>query len=345
MDVALRRELAQSLSMVENRAPGWRHKIAGSYASPGAALVIGVTGPPGSGKSSLIDSLAWRLAADGHRVGVIAIDPASPFSGGAVLGDRIRMRRCEESDSIFVRSMSARGHAGGLNESALDLCAVMSSHGLSHILVETVGVGQSEIEVAFLADCTLVLSAPGLGDSVQTAKAGLLEVGDIYIVNKGDLPGAPNVAQDLRNMLALVFPGRAGVNVGSFDPSMVAAVAGPARRLIENRYGAGGDVDGFWHPPVLVVSSSDDSGVPALIESIRQFDEWLSSSRQRDRRRLARTERQLTALLKQRLLDQLRNGSSDHSDLHLTRWASEVLTSGIDPHAIVERILRGEPRP
>jgi LAO/AO transport system kinase len=339
MDASWRRPLARALSAVENRAEGWRDVVRRSYASPGDALVIGITGPPGAGKSSLIDILASIWAAQGHRVGIIAIDPASPFSGGAVLGDRVRMRRAEDDERIFIRSMSARGHGGGLNEAAVDLCAVLASHGITRILLETVGVGQNEVEVAFVADCTLVVSVPGLGDSVQAAKAGLLEVGDIYVVNKGDLPGADSVARDLRTMLALVFPGRPGENTGAADASMIAGVPGAVRSILAARFGAAGENEGAWHPPVVVVSAAESTAVNDLALEVDAFDGWLRKSGHLARRRHARIDRHLQGLLTRRLLDRLMRSDPMLSEHGLSDWIFRVMNGALDPHSAVDAIL------
>jgi LAO/AO transport system kinase len=343
MDSSWRRPLAKSLSTIENRLPGWRRLLSESYADTRGVLTIGVTGPPGAGKSSLIDLIASRWSAQGHRVGIIAIDPASPFSGGAVLGDRVRMRRSEDDDRIFIRSMSARGHAGGLNAAALDLCTILKSHGITRILLETVGVGQNEVEVAFVADCTLVFSVPGLGDSVQAAKAGLLEVGDIYVVNKSDLPGASGVAKDLQTMLAMVLPGSSGVNLGKVDASMIAGVASPVRDLLTKRFGSPEADGGAWHPPVVSVSASANEGISVLCDRVDAFEKWLSESGIGMRRRAARHEQQLRGLVTDRFLETLLRQDGRLAEDGLARWASQVAAGVVDPHTVVDKILgKGE---
>lgn len=339
MDPTWRRRLARSLSVVENREAGWREILAKSHPHRLDMLAIGVTGPPGAGKSTLIDALAATLAGRGQRVGVLAIDPASPFSGGAVLGDRMRMRRCEDLDDVFVRSMSARGHAGGLNESAVDLCAVMAGHGVTRLLLETVGVGQNEVEVAFVADCTLVVSVPGLGDSVQASKAGLTEVGDIYVVNKGDRPGADHVARDLVAMLSLVFPGQPGRSTGRAGPT-AASVPGATRDLLTARYGDPDQPGGAWHPPVLTVTAVDGGGVDALADMIEDFGAWLAEGGRKSQRQIAQAQAHLLAILRRRLLERHlgRDGVSGSS---LAALVSRIARGEIDPHAAAEAMLGG----
>jgi len=337
MDSASRRQLARSLSIVENRAAGWRDILARSFAAGSKALIVGVTGPPGGGKSTLIDALAARWSQLGHEVAIIAVDPASPFSGGAVLGDRVRMRRSEDLDSVFIRSMSARGHVGGLNEAALDLCTVLGGFGMTRILLETVGAGQNEVEVAFVADCTLVLSVPGLGDSVQAAKAGLMEVGDIYVVNKGDLAGAGAAARDISNILALVFAGSPGRNIGAADASALAAVPGPTRQRLSERYGDPAKPGGAWHPPVLTTTATDDSAVDAVVEAIEVCAKWMAESGRREVRNLNRVGIHLRNILQQRLLEQTL--AHARTQLPFDGWVKAIAEHRIDPYSAADRIL------
>lgn len=338
MDLAHRRQLATSLSQVENRSGNWRRILKDCAGRAGEALVIGVTGPPGAGKSTLVDALAAWWSETGETVAVLAIDPASPFSGGAVLGDRLRMARSEGNDRIFIRSMSARGHSGGLNAAALDLCAVFAGHGVTRILIETVGVGQNEIEVAFVADCTLVVSVPGLGDSVQASKAGLLEVGDIYVVNKAELPGSATVARDLSTMLALVFPGMPGQSHAGADRSMLAQVSGVTRGLLAARFGDSEAAGGSWHPPVVAVSAQDSASIAPLCEALRGFIQWLQQSPAAARRREERIRLQVINLVKQRLFERLGQEGGDRASL-LESSIQKVLSGRIDPHSATDLIV------
>ncbi|MGE0241712.1 MAG: ArgK/MeaB family GTPase, partial [Parvibaculaceae bacterium] len=285
MEPSVRQHLAQSLTAVENRSGDWRGVLAESYGGAHELTIIGVTGPPGSGKSTLIDALAAHWAEQGLTVGVLAIDPSSPFSGGAILGDRLRMRRSEDLGNVFIRSMSARGHGGGLNAAALDLCTVMAAHGCSHVLLEAVGSGQSEVDIGFVADCTLVVAVPGLGDSVQAAKAGLMEIGDLYIVNKSDLPQARSVQQDLAAMLAVSFHGKPGCNDPLRAKNAPARPVGAMPRSLSERHGDPDAGAPYWHPPVLAAAIERPDLIAGITQSIANFQQWLDISRHRHKRR------------------------------------------------------------
>ncbi|WP_170984588.1 methylmalonyl Co-A mutase-associated GTPase MeaB [Rhodoligotrophos defluvii] len=338
MDTAWRRRLSRAVSALENRAPGWQACLAEAVAAASDTLVVGVTGPPGAGKSTLVDAMAAHWAAQGHRVGILAVDPASPFSGGAILGDRVRMRRSEDLSSVFIRSMSTRGHSGGLNGSAFDICALMGGSGLTRVMVETVGVGQNEVEVAFVADCTVVVAVPGLGDSLQAAKAGLMEVGDVYAVNKSDLAGAASVAADIRSMLSLVFAGRPGANQAGAVEAQAAAVPGHARLLLSERFGDPAGAKGHWHPPVVNTAVGNDTSVAALIAAVEACGRWLAESGTLRQRRLRQAEAQMRSVLQAMLLQQqvervaLAGGS-------LSEWIEAVALRRLDRHTAAERFL------
>ena len=202
-----RRALARLITLVENRDPQAMQAVAQLYADTGKAWLVGITGPPGAGKSSLVDMLVTAIRQDGLTVGVVAIDPSSPFSGGAILGDRIRMKSHASDAGVFIRSMSRRGHLGGLSLATKAACRVLDAAGFDVIIVETVGVGQSEVEIAQAADTTLLVMPPNLGDGIQAIKAGIMEVPDLFVVNKADLPGAQAAANEIRGALSLDHPG------------------------------------------------------------------------------------------------------------------------------------------
>lgn len=197
------RAIARAATLIENRAPEALPLLRELYARSGRARTLGITGPPGAGKSTLTSSLAARFRQLGHRVAVVAVDPTSPFSGGAILGDRIRMQRHHGDAGVFIRSMATRGAMGGLAPAAFELCLLLDAAGFDLVLVETVGVGQDEVDVARIADCTAVVLAPGMGDDVQAIKAGLLEIADVYVLNKADLAGADRLESEIRGMLEL----------------------------------------------------------------------------------------------------------------------------------------------
>lgn len=250
------RALARAISVVEDGRTGADEVLARAYPAGGTARVVGVTGAPGSGKSTLVSRMISYVRARGERVAVVAVDPSSPVSGGSLLGDRIRMQDHVDDPSVFVRSMSSRGHLGGLADATAKAIALIDAAGYETILVETVGVGQSEVEVAADADTTVVVVTPGWGDSVQAAKAGLLEVGHVFAVNKADRPGADEAAAALTEMLEL------------------------------------GDVGPDWVPPVIVLSARDGMGISDLVSALDRHAAFLSEGSRRDevRRRRALAE-------------------------------------------------------
>ncbi|HYN56929.1 MAG TPA: methylmalonyl Co-A mutase-associated GTPase MeaB [Motilibacterales bacterium] len=258
------RSVGRLITLVEDGAPQLRALMAALAPRSGAAHVVGLTGSPGVGKSTTTSALVGQFRAVGRRVGVLAVDPSSPFSGGALLGDRIRMQEHATDPGVFIRSMASRGHLGGLASTTPQAVRVLDAAGCDPVLVETVGVGQSEVEVAGEADTTIVLLAPGMGDGIQAAKAGILEVGDIFVVNKADRDGADSTARELRHMISL----------------------GPSGHV------------GAWKPPVLKVIATRGEGLAALVEAIDNHRAWLASSGTGvDRRRTrARSEIQGIAL-------------------------------------------------
>jgi GTPase len=255
------RALARLLSLVEDGSPRVREVIRDLLPRTGQARIIGLTGAPGAGKSTLTGALVGAFRAEGRRLAVLAIDPTSPFTGGALLGDRIRMQEHATDEAVFIRSMATRGHLGGLAASTPQAIRVLDAAGFDLIIVETVGVGQAEVAIASLADSVVVLLAPGMGDAIQAAKAGLLEVADLYVVNKADKPDAQQVVRDLRNMLAL----------GTHEP-------------------------GGWKPPIITTTATTGDGLAELVTRLDDHWHWLTESGELRRRRQARAREEITAL-------------------------------------------------
>ncbi len=256
------RSLARLVSLVENGSEQLRPVLRAVAPHTGNARVIGLTGSPGVGKSTVTDRLVRSYRAAGQRVAVLAVDPTSPFSGGALLGDRVRMQDHATDSGVFIRSMASRGHLGGLSWAAPQALRILDAAGFDVILVETVGVGQAEVEIAGLADSTLVVLAPGLGDSIQTAKAGILEIADIFVVNKNDRPGAQEVVRDLRAMLAMT----------------------------------GWREDGAWKPPIVSASAGSGEGIDELVDRLAQHWTWLGESGRLTERRVARAKEEISAI-------------------------------------------------
>jgi LAO/AO transport system kinase len=255
------RALARLLSLVEDESPQVRSVIKDLLPRTGRARIIGLTGAPGVGKSTVTSALVRAFRAVGGRVAVLAVDPTSPFTGGALLGDRIRMQDHAVDDRVFIRSMASRGHLGGLAASTPQAIRVLDAAGFGLIIIETVGVGQAEVAIASLADSVVVLLAPGMGDAIQAAKAGVLEVADLFVVNKADRPEAQQVVRDLRNMIAL------------------------ADRC-----------DDDWKPPIVTTVAVKDEGTQELVSRLNQHWSWLNDTGELKRRRQARAREELTAL-------------------------------------------------
>ena len=299
-----RRALARLLTAVENHTPVAEHALRRLYPLAGSAHLVGITGPPGAGKSTLVAALIAELRAAGRSVAVVAVDPSSPITGGALLGDRVRMQSYASDDGVFIRSMASRGHAGGLAATSTTAATVFDAAGFDTVLLETVGTGQSEVEVAAAADTTVVLEAPEMGDEVQAIKAGLLEVADIVVVNKGDRPGAQRTAAQLRAMLSPAGPATDG--------------APPARR-----------------PEVLVTTAMTGDGVPQLLAALdRHRIEGRHDATPAARR--ARAAAQVRAVLVERLWDRLdapgmRVATADALDA--------VARHDTDPYAAADRLL------
>ncbi len=311
-----RRALARLLTEIENRTPAAEAALRRLYPEAGRAHLVGITGPPGVGKSTLVAALIAEVRRAGRSVAVVAVDPSSPITGGAILGDRVRMQAYAGDPDVFIRSMAARGHAGGLASTTGAACAVLDAAGFDLVLVETVGTGQSEVEVASSADTTVVLEAPEMGDEVQAIKAGLLEVADIVVVNKGDRPGAQRTAAQLRAML-VAAPGVASSATASERPR-------PKR------------------PEVMVTTASTGEGVPALLAALDRHRAAAraaaaaGSDGRATRAGLARADAQVRAILSERVADRLRSGPlADQTRQTLRAVADHEL----DPFAAADRLL------
>lgn len=303
--------MGRLISLVEDGHPALREIMAALTPHTGAAHVVGLTGSPGVGKSTATNGLVAALRARGHTVGVLAVDPTSPFTGGALLGDRIRMEEHSTDPGVFIRSMASRGHLGGLSWATPQALRVLDAAGCDVVLVETVGVGQSEVEIAGLADTTVVLLAPGMGDGIQAAKAGILEIGDVFVVNKADRDGADATARDLRHMIGMV---------GAGDD------------------GAGGQVDGSgpWRPPVLKAVASRGEGLEQVVAAVDRHRDWLTSTGTLRARRVARARGEIEALA----LDRMRARMSGlPQGATLGELAGGVVDGTMDPYAATDRLV------
>ena len=298
--------LARLLTAVENRTAVAEAALRELYPISGRAHLVGITGPPGAGKSTLVAALIALVRAAGRPVAVLAVDPSSPITGGALLGDRVRMQAYAGDRDVFIRSMAARGHAGGLASTTSAAAAVLDAAGFDLILIETVGTGQSEVEVAAAADTTVVLEAPEMGDEVQAIKAGLLEVADVVVVNKGDRPGAGRTASQLRAMLAAAAP----------------------------RPAAGDDRPRPKRPEVLMTTASTGEGVPELLAFVDRHR--LVGAAPDGPARLARAETQVWAIVAERVRARLEDRSHAAST---AATMAEVADHALDPYAAADRLL------
>ena len=319
-----RRALARAISCVEDQGPEARALLAGLYPHTGRAHVIGVTGAPGTGKSSLVNALARAYRAQGLTVGIIAVDPTSPFSGGALLGDRVRMRDLAGDQGTFIRSMATRGSLGGLAHTTGEVVLALDAAGFERILIETVGVGQAEVDIASAAHTTVVVEAPGLGDEIQAIKAGVLEIADLFAVNKADREGADHTVMALKMMQGLgPSMGHHGVSAGSGKPG----------------HQPGEQPDGTWLPPITKTVSIHGEGVPALRDWIEEHAAYLERSGLRGRWELARARTELEHILRDRLMATLlaRQPAGQLPDEILEAVAGRRL----DPYTAAERLLAG----
>ncbi|MCE1179927.1 MAG: methylmalonyl Co-A mutase-associated GTPase MeaB [Micrococcales bacterium] len=296
------RAVARLISLVEDGHPALREVMAALAPHTGRAHVIGLTGSPGVGKSTSTNALVGALRERGKRVGILAVDPSSPFSGGALLGDRVRMSDYALDPQVYIRSMASRGHLGGLSWTTPQAIRVLDAAGCDVVLVETVGVGQSEVEIAGLADTTIVLLAPGMGDGIQAAKAGILEIGDIFVVNKADRDGADATVRDIRHMITL------------------------------------GDrtEPGLWRPPVLKTIAAQKSGVDEVMEAIDKHVEWMSGNGTLRERRIRRAGDEIESIAIKALRERMGDLRSGHGVEDL---AAKVVDGQSDPYAAADVVL------
>jgi LAO/AO transport system kinase len=303
------RAVGRLISLVEDASPALREVMELLAPRAGHARVIGLTGSPGVGKSTSTSALVAAYRKRGMRVGVLAVDPSSPFSGGALLGDRVRMQDHATDSGVFIRSMASRGHLGGLSWATPQALRVLSAAGCDVVLIETVGVGQAEVEIASLADTTIVLLAPGMGDGIQAAKAGILEVADVFVVNKADREGADQVVRDLRYMQSL----------GIEAPSQA-------------------KVDGKWVAPILKTIAAKGEGLEDVIDAVERHGAWMEQSGELQRRRTRRAADEVEAIaltaLRERIGD-LRGGDA------LEMLAGRVVAGALDPYAAADELVAG----
>ena len=295
--------LARAITAVENRRPESAGILKALFPHTGRARILGITGAPGAGKSTLVDHLAREYRKRGQTVGIIAVDPTSPFSGGAILGDRIRMLAHHTDPGIYIRSMATRGSLGGLASATADAAALLDASGRDLVLIETVGVGQDEVDIVRLADITVVILVPGMGDDVQTIKAGIMEIADIFVINKSDREGAERVEREIRAMQSL---------------------SGRADR---------------WTAPVVKTVASEGSGIAGLAEAIANYEKHLQTSGLVLQKRIESWRQRLLAMLREALLERVVHGQLGEDAV--LRYATQVAGHQRDPYSLVEEIVQG----
>ena len=295
------RAVARAISKVEDVSKDAAQLMKRIFPLTGRGLVIGITGAPGAGKSSLVDKLALHYRRQGERVGIVAVDPSSPFSGGAILGDRIRMQALGLDSGVFIRSMATRGNLGGLARSTVDAVSILDAGGYGKIIIETVGVGQDEVEVVKAADISVVVLVPGMGDDIQAIKAGIMEIGDVFVINKADREGVLTTEKELEALLSLA-----------------------AR-------------DDSWEPPIVKTVATESKGIQELAAAIEKYRTFHLQTKSGDGRRRAIARWRILELLRERLVAQTLE--SDSASAKLDRLAGEVASRQRDPYSAVEELL------
>ncbi len=295
------RALARAITRIENREAESEELLRALFPDSGRATLLGLTGAPGAGKSTLADAIASLLRQRQKSVGIIAVDPTSPFSGGAILGDRIRMTRHHADDGVFIRSMATRGALGGLAAAAADVALLLDAAGKDTVLIETVGVGQDEIDVVRLADVTVVILVPGMGDDVQTIKAGIMEIADVFCINKADRPGADRVENELRAMLSI------------------------------------GHRDDGWNTPIVKTVAPDGTGVPELLDAAESYIAFLRDRGLLANKKAHNWRQRLLDLLRERLLEHALAVSGEE---RLSQLAERVARRELDPYSAVDSLMQ-----
>jgi LAO/AO transport system kinase len=339
------RALARTITKIENRAPGYRELVSALHAHTGDAEVIGVTGSPGAGKSTLVDKLAKRYRDRGLTVGIIAVDPSSPYTGGAVLGDRIRMGSNVGDMDVFVRSMSARGRLGGLSTATADAVKALDAFGKDRIVVETVGAGQNEIDVVRTADTVVVLVQPGSGDDVQMLKAGILEIGDVFVVNKADMDGAARTVADLGEMIHMRRSPTANLDTGhhAVDGTGGTTGAGDGHGHGHgHEHGGAGETNGKqgtaeWTPEVVETVATSGEGIDGLLETLAAHREHLETTGQLREKALTRYAEEVRTLVQSDVSELVERELDARGGVDAL--AEAVLDRETDPYTVADEVL------